>query len=143
MCADINSEIIAGFLFGNSEIKVVTCCGTSMLPLLKDGESIEIKKPLRTLKRGRVYAFWNGKKILIHRFVWLNKCRKALFIGDNSNIFEQVNRENVLGECVLPRDSRLKENTCCFANLLFYKCRNKSIYKLRKVIIRRLYERKI
>lgn len=83
----------------------LTVHGDSMLPLLKDGDTIKIEK-CNAYKIGDVVAYFvkvdNELKIVIHRIV-LKRKEYMLTKGDNNNFIDKIKVKNdlVLGVVLL------------------------------------------
>lgn len=86
----IYTELIAEQGFMDFSIQ-----GSSMEPLLKKGDSIRIFS-MTSLKPGNCYIFKHNDKLLVHRLAGKNG-QDYYFIGDNSNSFEKVRREQIFG----------------------------------------------
>lgn len=83
----------------------LTVHGDSMLPLLKDGDTIKIEK-YNEYKVGDVVAYFvkvdNELKIVIHRIV-LKRKEYLLTKGDNNNFIDKIKVKNdlILGVVLL------------------------------------------
>lgn len=72
--------------------------GTSMLPLLREGEDSVLLKKCTVLEVGGIYLYRRkGGKFVLHRLVALEETRAPVFRGDNQDWLEYgIAREDVL-----------------------------------------------
>ena len=72
--------------------------GTSMLPLLREGEDSVLLKKCTELEVGGIYLYRRkGGKFVLHRLVALEETRAPVFRGDNQDWLEYgIAREDVL-----------------------------------------------
>lgn len=72
--------------------------GTSMLPLLREGEDSVLLKKCTELEVGGIYLYRRkGGKFVLHRLVALEETRAPVFRGDNQDWLERgISREDVL-----------------------------------------------
>ena len=72
--------------------------GTSMLPLLREGEDSVLLKKCTELEVGGIYLYRRkGGKFVLHRLVALEETRAPVFRGDNQDWLERgIPREDVL-----------------------------------------------
>ena len=77
---------------------IVSTIGTSMLPLIKEGENtIKITKVSAKLKRGDVLLFKRDDgSYVLHRLVRVKK-DKLLMCGDNQVVIEKIDINQVIG----------------------------------------------
>ncbi len=109
---NIYKEIIVEHGFMNFSIK-----GNSMEPLLRDGDLVRICKTT-CFKTGDCYIFKNNDKLLLHRLA--HRCGDYFyFIGDNSNNFEKVSREQICGVLYDSRCNFLEKKLISFINRLY------------------------
>lgn len=90
-------DIIKEKLINDGEV-VITVTGNSMLPFMKDKETlVTLEKPKKPLKRGDVVFYHNEQNIwILHRIL---KVKKDLLIicGDALNKLEYINSDWVIG----------------------------------------------
>ena len=73
----------------NTELKIHSVAGSSMLPLYKDGDILTGRDFDGILLKGSCYGFYYRGNRLFHRFVCFDK-ESIVFSGDNTNSFESV-----------------------------------------------------
>jgi Peptidase S24-like len=93
-------SVIAAFLFENRGSALLPVNGNSMAPLLRHNRTIEVRAvaPAASLTRGEIYVFRSASKLVVHRFVCINKGR-AVFSGDNRTAVEIVDQNEIVGRC--------------------------------------------
>lgn len=131
----IFNELIAekGFL-------KLTVKGTSMEPLLKDGQPILINKALK-YRLGDCYLFRYQNRIILHRFAGKSKEKMYLFIGDNSCKIEKVFECDIIGGLLERREFKIQKVIVICINALFINIFNnipwlaRRLYYQRKKII--------
>ena len=75
--------------------------GNSMLPLLRDGQSVTVDtSPAREVRPGDIILFLNADRLVAHRVLAVRSAsgsRRYIEKGDNQLAFGMVNHEEVLG----------------------------------------------
>ncbi len=76
--------------------------GQSMYPTLKNQQSVTVKKSFK-LEQGAIYLYLDHEnKITIHRLI---DDQKMIFKGDNSLVFESIEKDQIIGMVVTPNTS--------------------------------------
>ena len=111
------AALIATLLF-----PVLQIAGTSMEPVLQDGDIVLLVKTNR-LKTGDMCAFYYYNKILIKRvigvpgdYLWINK--EGTVYLNNEELEEPYLSEKALGECDLEFPYQVAENYLAYFTLL-------------------------
>jgi len=86
-------KIAKEFLFENNDHAIV---GSSMNPMLKNGQKIEIAPVNCPLVIGHVYIFSLEGKLIMHRLIDIHG-ETAIFMGDFSFAIEKVPVNQVIG----------------------------------------------
>jgi hypothetical protein len=115
--------------------------GNSMEPLLREGDSIKVFNVI-FLKPGECYIFKHNGKMMIHRLAGKHR-EDYFFIGDNSNCFEKVKRDQIYGILYGNPSNKMAKQLIRMVNWLYLQtirwkplCR---IGGIRKRIIRAIY----
>lgn len=115
--------------------------GNSMEPLLKEGDSVRIFN-VTSLKSGDCYIFKHNGKMIIHRLAG-KIGEDYYFIGDNSNSFEKVTREQVYGHLYGNHNNKIKKQLIMIINWLYLHIMRRRppsrAFGLRKRIIRTIF----
>lgn len=95
------------FLAKTGQLKI-TIEGNSMLPVLKNGDIINVSK-ITTFVPGTVILFVFRNQLVVHRLIKIEG--NVLYCkGDNSFVIEKIDRESVIGEVkVFCRNDRVYE----------------------------------
>lgn len=102
---DVSLKVLEAMKKSNSKLQL-TVAGTSMLPVIDDGDSVCFQKPLR-YHLGDILVFERSPGIVItHRLLY--KTKKHLYIkGDSTVAIDKVNYSSVLGAvCEIKKTDR-------------------------------------
>ena len=93
------------FFDANDYIKM-NISGTSMIPLLNEGDEIRVQKAnVRDARRGDILLFRINNTFVVHRFISISvvKDGKAIIVqcGDNSMEFNTVDENSVVGKVAM------------------------------------------
>lgn len=115
--------------------------GNSMEPLLREGDSVRIFN-MTSLKPGDCYIFKLNGKMIIHRLAGKIE-EDYYFIGDNSNSFEKVTREQIFGHLYGNPDNKVEKQLIMIINWLYLHFMRRRppfrAFGLRKRIIRTIF----
>jgi len=125
----------------------MTVKGTSMEPLLKDGQQILIKRVIK-YRLGDCYLFRYQNRIILHRLAGKLKNNNFLFIGDNSCKMEIIPEQEIIGCLQEQRNYKIQKIFAVCINYLFIYIYNKfpwfgrKLYSPRKDLIKSFLKEK-
>lgn len=91
------SVAVRTFFFENNK-KECLVYGNSMEPFLSFGDMVEIVPFTGSLIKGHCYAFINGNKMSLHRYINMTRDGSALFAGDNCLSLDHIALNDIIGE---------------------------------------------
>ena len=98
----IPPAVVAQFLFNPPHPTRLAVQGNSMFPVLRSGDSVDVKPFVAPLFPGRVYAYirFADGIMIAHRYVG-RRGGVHFFWGDRNLVCEKVDESAVVGECVV------------------------------------------
>lgn len=87
------------FKLSLTEKVVITVSGTSMLPVLCEGDKVGIVSSLEYNNGDILLFLYDENKVIVHRLL-LHRKDRFFLKGDNSFRMEEVNYNNILGKVV-------------------------------------------
>jgi len=112
--------------------------GHSMFPFIRNKETVTIAPAKRTLKPGCIYLYISkGNTCKIHRFI-KKMGNRAVFAGDNSNMFEFVNENEIIGQVLKEQHWSIRKISV-YLNTMVLQCNCRFLLFLRKRIHRILW----
>lgn len=92
--------------------------GNSMVPFIRDGQTVALDRTIGPLRCGQCYFFYYQDRLLLHRLVYLGN-GGLVFMGDNSDTIEIVEQANLIGRLGYNR-GRLLGKVITAINRMYY-----------------------
>ena len=118
------------------DIKAMMVNGTSMSPFLQQGEMLVLGQVEFPLRPGRCYVFNYKNNLILHRLVFIDKNKRAYFVGDNSSKFETAEFDDI-SFMLLKDEPWIKTLVCRIVNRLSLSLGEyKAIMQVRRSVLR-------